>query len=456
MSATQTKIWKNVLSVIKPQINEQSFSTWFEPLKPVEISDSRFIVEIPSKFFSEWLEEHYQELINSALLEVMDTDIEIEYKVTDSNGKHKDNGKSRNKLPIIDKKDSLYKDKLSRFNSKYIFDTFVEGGCNQFARAVALAVAEKPGKTIFNPLLIWGGVGLGKTHLAQAVGIHAIKNRTAKEIVYVSSKQFTVDFINAIQRKRTMEFSSYFDKVDMLIVDDIEFFIGKESTQEQFFHTFNTLHLKGKQIILTSDRPPKEFSGLDIEERLTSRFQNGLVVDIKPPELETRMAILQTKAADNNMLLDSDIALLLATHITKNIRELEGALIRLMAYSSMMNTKIDYTLAKTVLKDLKFYETKPLSIEDIQKIVSTHFGINENLLREKTRKQEIVLPRQIAMYLVKELTNHSLKTTGLHFGGRDHTTVLHSINTINLLMQQDERICETVDTLRQKVNYTQA
>lgn len=447
MEKSHDKVWGKVMSVIKPQINEQSFATWFEPLKPVDINNNTLTVEIPSKFFSEWLDEHYHNVIYTALEEVLDNNARLEFMV------NKDNGKDEIHSIIPTKNQQLYKDKLSRFNSRYTFDMFVEGGCNQFARAVAAAVAEKPGKTNFNPLLIWGGVGLGKTHLAQAIGIHALQNRRAKEVTYVSSKQFTVDFISAIQNKKTQEFSSYFDKVDLLIVDDIEFFIGKESTQEQFFHTFNTLHLSGKQIVLTSDRPPREFSGMAIEERLTSRFQNGLVVDIKPPELETRVAILQKKAADNGIMLDSEVALLIATHITKNIRELEGALIRLMAYASMMDVKIDCSLAKTVLKDLKFYDTKPISIGDIQKIVADHFNINENLLRDKTRKQEVVIPRQISMYLVKELTNHSLKTTGLHFGGRDHTTVIHAINTVNLLMEQDEHMLETVKMLHQKVSY---
>jgi len=447
MKQSHEVVWEKVLSVIKPQINEQSFTTWFEPLRALDIEDNTLTVEIPSKFFSEWLDEHYHNVIYSALEGILDKSPRLEFKV------NRDNGAEEIHSIVPSNNQQLYKDKLSRFNSRYTFDMFVEGSCNQFARAVAMAVAEKPGKTNFNPLLLWGGVGLGKTHLAQAIGIHALQNRRAKNVTYVSSKQFTVDFINAIQNKKTQEFSSYFDKVDMLIVDDIEFFIGKESTQEQFFHTFNTLHLRGKQIILTSDRPPREFSGMDIEERLTSRFQNGLVVDIKPPELETRVAILQKKSADNGIILNSEVALLIATHITKNIRELEGALIRLMAYSSMMNVKIDCNLAKTVLKDLKFYDTKPISIEDVQKIVANHFRINENLLRDKTRKQEVVIPRQIAMYLVKELTNHSLKTTGLHFGGRDHTTVIHAINTVNLLMGQDEHIRETVKTLRQKVSY---
>ena len=448
MNNSHVAVWSEVLAIIKPKLDEQKYATWFLPLEPMHLEDKKLKVGIPSKFFSEWLEEHYHNLIYSALGDVMDDKATIEFVVNSNNGENKTRSR------ILPENQRYIKEQLSKFNSEYTFDTFVEGSCNQFARAVAVAIADKPGKTKFNPLLLWGGVGLGKTHLAHAIGIYALQNRKVKEALYVSSKKFTVDFINSIQDKKTKQFSDYFDKIDLLIVDDIEFFIGKESTQEQFFHTFNTLHLRGKQIVLTSDRPPREFSSLDIPERLSSRFQNGLVIDIKPPELETRVAILQRRAADDGIELEYEVAYLLAAHITNNIRDLNCALNRLMAYSVMMNTDIDVALTKTVLKDLKFYDTKPLSIEEIQQIVADHFNINTDLLRDKTRKQEIVLPRQISMYLVKELTNYSLKTTGLHFGGRDHTTVLHSINMVNLLMEQDEHMRETVKSLKEKVGYS--
>ncbi len=448
MNNSHVAVWSEVLAIIKPKLDEQKYATWFLPLEPMHLEDKKLKVGIPSKFFSEWLEEHYHNLIYSALGDVMDDKATIEFVVNSNNGENKTRSR------ILPENQRYIKEQLSKFNSEYTFDTFVEGSCNQFARAVAVAIADKPGKTKFNPLLLWGGVGLGKTHLAHAIGIYALQNRKVKEALYVSSKKFTVDFINSIQDKKTKQFSDYFDKIDLLIVDDIEFFIGKESTQEQFFHTFNTLHLRGKQIVLTSDRPPREFSSLDIQERLSSRFQNGLVIDIKPPELETRVAILQRRAADDGIELEYEVAYLLAAHITNNIRDLNCALNRLMAYSVMMNTDIDVALTKTVLKDLKFYDTKPLSIEEIQQIVADHFNINTDLLRDKTRKQEIVLPRQISMYLVKELTNYSLKTTGLHFGGRDHTTVLHSINMVNLLMEQDEHMRETVKSLKEKVGYS--
>ncbi|MFC1477295.1 chromosomal replication initiator protein DnaA [candidate division KSB1 bacterium] len=461
MARTGNEIWLDMLSVIKPQINEQSFSTWFDPLKPLEMKNNTLILQIPNKFFSEWIDEHYLDIIHNALEEIVDGNAKIEYLIPEENdngnGLRDEDGNGKTVLEVKDESilprpDRNVNKGLLQLNHQYSFETFVEGPGNQFARAVAYAVAEKPGKTNFNPLLIWGGVGLGKTHLAQAIGIFALNQKRAKELSYISSKRFMVDFINSVRNNKREEFTKQFDNVDLLIVDDIEYLIGKNETLVEFFHIFNILHQSGKQIVLTSDRPPRDFSGV-IHERLTSRFQNGLVVDIKPPDLETRVAILQKKANDAGIDLTADVALLISTHITRNIRELQGALNHLLAYSSIMKTPIDAILTKKVLKELKYYESKPLSIEDIQKVVAGHYGIHENLLREKTRKKEIVLPRQIAMFLVKELTNHSLKTIGLHFGGRDHSTVLHALNSVAGMAEQNEVIQETIDALKQKVTY---
>ncbi len=447
------KVWDNVLDIIKPQMNEQSFSTWFDPLKPVEISDNTLTLEIPSKFFSEWIDEHYHDIIYDALEEVLDPGASIKYWVDgNGNGNGRTDEVTEEKMMFPPASDNYKRKELAQLNPQYTFDTFVEGPSNQFAQAVAYAVSEQPGKTNFNPLLIWGGVGLGKTHLAQAIGLYALQNNRVKEISYTWAKQFMVDFINSVRNNKREEFTNRFDKVDLLIVDDVEAFINKTETQMEFFHIFNTLHQRGKQIVLTSDRPPRDFSG-EIQERLTSRFQNGLVVDVKPPDLETRVAILQKKASDVGVELDAEVALMLATHITRNIRELQGALNSVLAYASVYKSPIDTNLIKKVLKELKYYESKPLSIEDIQKVIADHFGIHDNLLRDKTRKKEIVLPRQIAMFMVKDMTNHSLKTIGLHFGGRDHSTVLHAINQVEMLVEQDENMSETISSLKHKVNY---
>ncbi|MFC1729092.1 chromosomal replication initiator protein DnaA [candidate division KSB1 bacterium] len=460
MSRSSDRIWEKVLTIIKPQISEQSFTTWFDPLRPLEIENKTLTLEIPNKFFSEWIDEHYHDIIYDALEDVVDSDVRIKYYIRSSNGQSKGNGNGNIGIktdsaerPILPKpKEYFMQKEQPLLNRQYSFETFVEGPSNQFAHAVAYAVAEKPGKTNFNPLLIWGGVGLGKTHLAQAIGLFALQNKRVKQLSYTWAKQFMVDFINSVRNNKREEFTNKFDKVDLLIVDDIEFFINKTETQAEFFHIFNMLHQQGKQIVLTSDRPPREFAGA-IQERLTSRFQNGLVVDIKPPDLETRVAILQQKASDAGVELDAEVALMIANHITRNIRELQGALNHVLAYSSVMKTDIDCILVKRVLKDLKYYESKPLSIEDIQRVVANHFGINDNMLRDKTRKREIVYPRQVAMFLVKELTNHSLKAIGLHFGGRDHSTVLHAIKSVELMLENNEDTREMLSTLKQSVSY---
>ena len=326
----------------------------------------------------------------------------------------------------------------------------MEGKGNQFARAASLAVAEAPGSTSFNPLVIYGGVGLGKTHLIQAIGNFAREHGSASRIRYVSSEKFTIEFINSIQNNRAAEFSQIYRTVDLLLVDDIQFFMSKERTQEEFFHTFNTLHQKGKQIVLSSDRPPKDLK--DLEERLLSRFQWGLIADIQPPDLETRIAILQQKAELDRIEISMDIIEYIATNITSNIRELEGALIKLLAFSSLRGVDITLDLAKIVLKDIVISKQKDISIEEIQRVVCRYFDIPDDLLRSKSRKKEIAHARQVAMYLSKALTHYSLKSIGLHFGGRDHTTVIHAIRTIeNLLNEGNVSIRDTVENLKRKI-----
>jgi chromosomal replication initiator protein len=340
-------------------------------------------------------------------------------------------------------------DTVTQLSPHYTFNNFVEGDGNQFAKAASLAVAEAPGKTSFNPLFIYGGVGLGKTHLVQAIGNYSISTKTIRTVLYVSSEKFTNEFIAAIQNNRTTEFSYIYRNVDLLLVDDVQFFLDRGKTQEQFFHTFNTLHQKGKQIVLSSDRSPKDFTGM--EERLLSRMQWGLVVDIQPPDLETRMAILQRKAEENRIEISSDVIQLVAQNITNNIRELEGALIKLLAYASMYHLDISVALARHILKDMFIQKHRNLNIEDIQKEVGLYYSIPDDMMRAKTRKKEVALARQIAMYLAKRLTKHSLKTIGLHFGGRDHTTVIHAIETIETLIKNDAKQLDEIAALEKKL-----
>ncbi|MCJ7813248.1 chromosomal replication initiator protein DnaA, partial [bacterium] len=385
--------------------------------------------------------------IRFALTQVIGEGVTPQYTIL-----HEDKQKDLPTIKEQNKSSGQYMGEETHLNSRYTFENFVSGSGNQFAKAASLAVAEAPGKTSFNPLVIYGGVGLGKTHLIQAIGNFAKENNYAKRIRYVSSEKFTIDFINSIQNNRTTEFSQIYRNTDLLLVDDIQFFMGKERTQEEFFHTFNTLHQKGKQIVLSSDRPPKELQGL--EERLISRFQWGLIADIQPPDLETRIAILQQKADLDGINISTDIIEYIATNITSNIRELEGALIKLLAFSSLRGIDITFELAKTALKDIFINKKHDILIEEIQKEICLYFGIPDDLLRGKSRKKEIAYARQIAMYLSKKLTRYSLKSIGLHFGGRDHTTVIHAIRTIENLFKDtsnNEKISETIDSLKKKI-----
>jgi chromosomal replication initiator protein len=337
----------------------------------------------------------------------------------------------------------------SNLNPRYTFDNFIKGDSNQLARAAALAVANNPGGTSFNPLVIYGGTGLGKTHLMHAIGNHAILIGKAKRVVYVSSEKFTIEFVDAIQSDRVNDFSYFYRSVDLLIVDDIQFFSGKEKTQDNFFHTFNTLYQLGKQIVLSSDVPPKELKGLD--ERLISRFQSGLTADIQPPDLETRIAILRKKSEDNRFEMPQDVVDFIAASVTNNIRELEGCLISLIARASLDNRDITVDLARDVLRMVVNESKSPINIDQIQRVVCEYFDIPEDLLRAKTRKQEVVNARQVAMYLSKELTNSSLKTIGLHFGGRDHSTVIHSCQAIQDHINNDAVFKQNIDQLRRRI-----
>jgi chromosomal replication initiator protein len=442
LSAEQT--WTKCLSVIKENVADQTFGTWFEHTKGDRIEDDTITVRIPNSFAHNWLEGHYRDLVHQAVMQVLGDHYRVIYSIIPPTEEPPEPEAKPEPAP------RAAGDSLSVLNPHYTFQNFVEGGSNQFAKAAAQAVGEAPGKTSFNPLVVYGGVGLGKTHLIQAIGNYSLERAIVRRVLYASSERFTNDFINAIQNNKTTEFSSNYRNVDLLMVDDIQFFTNKERTQEEFFHTFNALYQKGKQIILTSDRPPKEING--IEERLLSRFQWGLVVDIQPPDLETRIAILQKKAEENGIQLASEVVQLIAHHVTSNIRELEGCLIRLLAYASMNKLDISVALAKHVLKDIFVQKHRNLTVEEIQKEVCEYYKIPADMMRAKTRKKEVALARQIAMYLAKRLTKHSLKTIGLHFGGRDHTTVIHAIESIENLIIADTQIKSDLEVLKSKLD----
>ena len=439
--------WNYCLSFIRSKISPQSFNTWFKPIIPINAKDDQLTIQVPSQFFYEWIDEHFRDIIDQALYETFGKPTKLKYSIVlDEKNKSISSEES-----IGNKKNLLiYNNNGTYLNSRYIFENFVEGNSNQFAKAASLAVAKSPGKTSFNPLLIYGGVGLGKTHLIQAIGNHVLTQYPNKRIQYISSEKFTLEFINAIKNNRVSEFSLHYRNVDILLVDDVQFFINKERTQEEFFHTFNELQQKGKQIVLSSDRPPQELAGL--EDRLISRFSSGLIADIQPPDLETRIAILQRKAELDQIQLPDEITQFIARNISSNIRELEGALIKLLAYASLNGEDITLRLAKRVLKDMiKKKKKANLSIELIQQAVSDYFSLKEDLIRAKTRKKEIVEARQISMYLSKILTNSSLKTIGLHFGGRDHTTVIHAFQTIERRMTSEPKLREIVQEIKEKI-----
>lgn len=441
-------VWGQCLELLRESVTPQAFQTWFQPIVPLRADRKAITIQVPSQFFYEWLEEHYPQIIRNAIKRVVGEEAIPIYSVLQGQDAPPPAAE------IVENKAKpagQYLGDETQLNSRYTFDSYVEGKGNQFAKAAAHAVGEAPGGTAFNPLVLYGGVGLGKTHLIQAIGNYAQSSGSAKRIRYVSSEKFTIEFINSIQNNRTSEFSQLYRNVDLLLVDDIQFFMSKERTQEEFFHTFNALHQKGKQIVLSSDRPPKELRGL--EERLISRFQWGLVTEIRPPDLETRIAILQQKAEFDHLDLSMEIIEFVASNITSNIRELEGALIKLMAYASLRGVDITLDLVKMVLKDMLVLKRKDISIEEIQHVVCTFFDIPDDLLRGKSRKKEIAFARQIAMYLCKEMTHYSLKSIGLHFGGRDHTTVIHAIRTIAELAEkgEDGRVKDMVESIQKKI-----
>jgi chromosomal replication initiator protein len=456
---TAKATWDTCLEIIRDNINFQKFKSWFEPIKPVKLENNTLTIQVPSQFWYEWLEEHYYNMLRSTISKVLGPDGKLEYSIVMEKSENSMDDRSvrmpQRPVPPSKPQDlqgysdhspnairnpfiipGLKKTKVeSNLNQNYVFERYIEGDCNRLARSAAMAIAENLGNNSFNPFFVYGGVGLGKTHLIQSIG-NKIKQDYGdeKSILYISSESFTNEFVHAIRNNRASEFTMFYRNIDVLIVDDIQFFSGKEKTQEEFFHIFNALHQEGKQIILSSDRAPKDVP--DIEERLISRFNWGLSADIQMPDFETRYAILEHKANDNGIEFDADIFEFIAHNFKSSIRDMEGAVIKLLATSSLQKIDhIDLNMAKMVLKDMVKETKRHISIDLIQSQVCDYFGIDANKVREKTRKQEIVEARQIAMYLSKHLTKSSLKTIGLQFGGRDHSTVIHAITSVEDRMQ---------------------
>ncbi len=451
------EVWKDCLQIIKEHIGGLAFKTWFEPIIPIDFINNTLSVKIPNDFSWEYIEVHYNTLLKKALFHSIGEKAKLIYIIDDKSSEKISNlsdeviskrNISEKHLKIRKKIEIGDSDYETYLNEKFTFDNFIKGDGNQLARAAAFAVANTPGGTSFNPLFIYGGVGLGKTHLIQAIGNYAIVNNNAKRVLYTTAERFTMEYVDSIKKGNTNEFSSFYRKVDILIIDDIQFLAGKESTTDTFFHIFNSLHQLGKQIILSCDKPPKSLSGLD--ERLISRFHWGLSVDIQPPDLETRIAILLKKSESFGLEINTQIIEYIASNITNNIRELEGCLIKILALASLEGKEISLELAKEVVKSVATDKKFNITVEQIQKIVCQFFEIPEDMIRSKTKKQEYVQARQIAMYFCKKFTNASLKTIGLHFGGRDHSTVIHSINSVEEMLN-NENFLSTINTIQRKI-----
>ena len=438
-------LWNAALANIEKKISKPSFDTWLKSTKAHSLQGNLLVITAPNEFARDWLEERYSQLISGILYEITGEELSVKFIIPQNQNE------SENDValpPKKVKKDDDHGDfPQGILNQKYTFDTFVIGSGNRFAHAASLAVAEAPAKA-YNPLFIYGGVGLGKTHLMHAIGHYVLDHNPAAKVVYLSSEKFTNEFINSIRDNKAENFRNKYRNVDILLIDDIQFLAGKESTQEEFFHTFNALHEESKQIIISSDRPPREIPTL--EDRLRSRFEWGLITDITPPDLETRIAILRKKAKAEGLDIPNEVMLYIANQIDSNIRELEGALIRVVAYSSLINKDINADLAAEALKDIiPSSKPKVITIHEIQKIVGEHFSIKLEDFKAKKRTKSVAFPRQIAMYLSRELTDYSLPKIGEEFGGRDHTTVIHAHEKISKLLQSDSTLQKRMKELHE-------
>lgn len=462
-------IWNNCLAFVKGQVSEQSFKTWFTPIVPKKFENNILTIQVPSQFFYEWLEEHYVTLLRQVINQEIGPEGRLEYSIIVDQGNNQQGPVTinlptqRNYKPTTHTSTAFSTsphnpfvlksfqdlDQVSCLNPNYTFDNFIEGDCNQLARSAAQAVAKKPGKNSFNPLMLYGKVGLGKTHIVQALGNEVKAHFADKFVLYVSSELFTTQFIESLRNNSVQDFTHFYLQADVLILDDVQFLVGKEKTQEIFFHIFNHLHQAGKQIVMTSDCPPKDLKGL--QERLLSRFKWGLTADLQQPDFETRVAIIKNKMQADGIDIGEDLIEYIAHSVDTNIRELEGVLISLIAHASLNKRDMDLGLAKQVLKNLVHDIDTEISMDYLHKIVTEHFNISLESIKSKTRKKEIVIARQVAMYLAKQYTNHSLKSIGDYCGGRDHSTVIHAIQSVNDMLATEHHFKLSLEEIKRKV-----
>jgi len=459
-------VWTDCLEVIKGSVGEENFNTWFKPIVPLKMEGDVLTIQVPSQFFYEWLEDNYVPVLKKALTTVLGPSGRLEYSVIVDSGNtnnppvavHYPNGMGgkRQQSNGMGDEYSPFQFKAlnpltvnSRLNPAYTFENFVEGDCNRLARSAGVAVAKKPGTTSFNPLMLYGGVGVGKTHLVQAIGNEIRNNMPNKIVLYVDQNDFTTQFLNALQNHKLQEFQNFYLQVDLLILDDVQFLAGREKTQEIFFHIFNQLHQSGKQIIMTSDCPPRDMKGF--QERLLSRFKWGLTADLQEPDFETKLAIIHRKMQADGIDIPTEVAEYLAYSVDTNLRDMEGVLNSLIFHATLLKKNIDLELAKEVLKNIIKEIQSDVSVDFIQKTVSEYFKVDLESLKSKIKKREIVIPRQVAMYFCKRYTQLTLALIGENFGGRDHSTVIHALESVEDMMKTDSNFKLSVDELGKKL-----
>ncbi len=439
--------WSSVHGCLEKKLPGHAIHAWFDPIVPIGFRNNSFLLEVPNQFFLEWIESHYKDDLFMALEETYGEKIKYKFLIS------KEKGQKNMERPSQNVAVETKSRKFNNLNLKYTFKNFIVGSNNEFAKTASESVANNPGEQNFNPLIIYGGVGLGKTHLMHAIGNQALKNNNDLNIVNITSEQFTLDFVNSLRKNKTIEFAQNYRSSDILLIDDIQFFRGKEQTQEQFFHTFNVLHQSGKQIVLTADKFPGEMKGL--QSRLLSRFQSGLSVDVQPPNFEVRVAILLEKAEQNGLSLDYSTIEFIARHIKNNVRELEGTIIRLLAKSSLLNIEINNQLVAEVVRERVGGRIgNEVSIENIVKKVSEVSQVKESDIVGKSRKMEIAEARQISMYLCRDIMGTSLNNIGMFFGGRDHTTVMHALKTVNEKKANNVRMEKVITSIRKELGFS--
>jgi chromosomal replication initiator protein len=469
MEVSCETIWNECLEIVRREVDEQNFNTWFAPIVPVRNDGDVLTIQVPSQFFYEWLEENYVPVLKKAVTTVLGPTGKLEYSViVDSGNKQnppvavnypnglKNKSAGNQQVSGSDEPYSPFSFRVlnpqtvnSRLNPAYTFENFIEGDCNRLARSAGVAVAKKPGVTSFNPLMLYGGVGVGKTHLVQAIG-NEIRNKLPEKIVlYVDQNDFTNQFLNALQNHKIQEFQNFYLQVDLLILDDVQFLSGREKTQEMFFHIFNQLHQSGKQIIMTSDCPPRDLKGF--QERLLSRFKWGLTADLQEPDFETKLAIIHNKMESDGIEIPTEVAEYLAYSVDTNLRDMEGVLNSLLFHATLLKKDIDLELARDVMKNIVKEIQSDVSVDFIQKTVADYFKIDAEAMKSKVKKREIVIPRQVAMYFSKRFTQLTLQLIGENFGGRDHSTVIHALESVEDMMKVDANFKNQVEELNKKL-----